>query len=787
MNKKSYSQILDRVARDGLTANTDLAPRIMARIQKGKTATMQPRMKVFATLFLILLVLVAGLISVPAVRAAIQRWIGYVPGIGLVSEGQIRVLEEPVSATRDGITLKVEQVLVDSTQTTIVYSVDGLTTDMLDSNPKLNSAGCYKDALLRLPQGELSPTDQTGTGWMTGYQQRMSYPVIPPGVNDVTLVVPCIRSALPGKAPDNWELSLRLMPAPPDMTAFPVIEISTPAEVIAAPTQTNSLTNLPAKTLSTDGISLSLDRAVQMDDGYLIYATLHWENTDFSWVDMFEQKALHLLDANGQEIAFNLDPEAITKSNFSNQRGQQPFAIKTAPILVPGPITLVIDAVAASVAVPGDVNFTFDPGPDPEPGQVWEINKDLDVGYGHLLHVSRATYPLPPMENLPQQAGFSFEMQSRTGITNAMLFDKSNPLAGAGGGGSGDFADTFTSGFSYREGMPKGPITVRVESLSVKLMGHWEAAWTPPALQTIPTSQSTACINRESWLKALQAHPSLPADLSGTLAISDLRSPDFQYEVSVAKLDGSDLKPIGLGFAPSLSPDGMRVVYVGPSIDGPADGLYVTDLESGNTSLLPGTKTGDLNPLWSPDGKKIAFTRGPSSGLIGAPGSYSVMMINTDGSNLRSLTDANAVNYAVTWMPDGNHLVTNKPSQDGVDFYSMDVQTGESSFLFEGSYNGSVAVSPDGKRLAVEEMLPLDKYGLFVSNLDGSNRIQLADGDPYIVTIPAWSPDGNWLIASVHDPSMSSQPNPTLALIEVNTCQIIPLSNLKGYVFSWLP
>jgi len=787
MNKRTYSQILDHVVRDHMAANTDLAPRILARIQKGKSTTMQLRMKVSATVFLILLVLVVGLISVPAVRAAIQHWIGYVPGIGLVSEGQVRVLAEPVSITRDGITFKVEQVLIDSTQTTVVYSIDGLITDMLDSNPKVNSPGCYKDVLLRFPQSELSPTDQTGTSWVTGYQQRMSYPVIPPGVNNVTLVMPCVRSALPGKAPENWELSFRLMAAPPDMTAFPVIEISTPMATTAIPTQTDATTKLSTDKLSTDGISLSLDRAVQMDDGYLIYATLHWENTGFSSVDMFDMNTLHLLDTNGQEIAYILDPEAIIKSNFTYQRGQQPFAIKTAPIMVPGPVTLVIDAIAAMVAVPADVNFTFDPGADPKPGQVWEINKDIDVGYGHSLRVLRATYPLPPMENLPQQAGFSFEMQSKTGITNAMLFDKSNPLAGSGGGGSGSYSDIFTSGFSYRGAMPEGPITVHVESISVKLMGHWEAAWTPPALQTIPTSQSPACINRESWLKALQAHPTLPADLSGTLAISDLRSPDFQYEVSVARLDGSDLKTIGLGFAPSLSPDGKRVVYIGPSIKGPADGLYVTDLASGDTSRLPGTTTGDLNPLWSPDGSKIAITRGPSSGLIGAPGSYRVMVMNADASNLQQLTDDNEVNYAVTWMPDGDHLVTNTPSRDGVDFYNMDVQTGESIFMFEGSYNGSVAVSPDGKRLAVEEMLPLDKYGLFVSDLDGSNRIQLADGDPYIATIPAWSPDGNWLIVSVHDPSMSSQPNPTLALIEVNTCQIIPLSNLRGYVFSWLP
>jgi Tol biopolymer transport system component len=83
--------------------------------------------------------------------------------------------------------------------------------------------------------------------------------------------------------------------------------------------------------------------------------------------------------------------------------------------------------------------------------------------------------------------------------------------------------------------------------------------------------------------------------------------------------------------------------------------------------------------------------------------------------------------------------------------------------------------------------LPLDKHGVFVSNLDGSNRKLLADGDPYIVTVPAWSPDGKWIIASVHDPDTNKHPNPMLALIQVDTCQIIPLPNLGGYVTSWLP
>jgi hypothetical protein len=284
--------------------------------------------------------------------------------------------------------------------------------------------------------------------------------------------------------------------------------------------------------LTTDGISLTLDRAVQMDDGYLIYSTLHWENTGFNSVDIFDMIYFHLLDANGQEIAYNLDYDAV--NNLERKPRQTTFAFRTGTVQVSGPMTLVIDSVAATVAVPTQTSFTFDPGPDPQPGQVWEINQDLDVGYGHSLHVLRATYPKPPMEGLPQQAGFSFEMESETGISNATLFDLGNPVAGGGGAGAGSFSTVFGSGFSYAGAMPEGPITVNVESITVNLAGPWQATWTPPEPQpqTTPSAQTSACLTRESWQQALQAHASLPSGLTGTLSLSRLLPPEFQYQAA---------------------------------------------------------------------------------------------------------------------------------------------------------------------------------------------------------------------------------------------------------------
>ena len=40
------------------------------------------------------------------------------------------------------------------------------------------------------------------------------YPAIPADVNEAVLVIPCLANTLPGKAPENWELPLRFVPAP---------------------------------------------------------------------------------------------------------------------------------------------------------------------------------------------------------------------------------------------------------------------------------------------------------------------------------------------------------------------------------------------------------------------------------------------------------------------------------------------------------------------------------------------------------------------------------------------
>ena len=73
-------------------------------------------------------------------------------------------------------------------------------------------------------------------GWASGYQHRFNYPPLPAAVNDAKLVISCLFHTRPGAAPEDWEIPLHFVPAPPDVTAFPVIEIPTPTAPAAAAT-----------------------------------------------------------------------------------------------------------------------------------------------------------------------------------------------------------------------------------------------------------------------------------------------------------------------------------------------------------------------------------------------------------------------------------------------------------------------------------------------------------------------------------------------------------------------
>jgi Tol biopolymer transport system component len=199
---------------------------------------------------------------------------------------------------------------------------------------------------------------------------------------------------------------------------------------------------------------------------------------------------------------------------------------------------------------------------------------------------------------------------------------------------------------------------------------------------------------------------------------------------------------------PSWSPDGRRLVI---DFDGR---LLIVD-SSGKTPTRPirGLQ-GASGPIWSPDGKLIAFQRGDDA----------VWVVRPDGSRARFVT--RGVTTGFGWAADGSGLICNVvESPDGDRAAVLFPLAGGaprrlgpagSGLVSSGgratSRFGDVSFSPDARSVVV----PADSEGrLFTSRPDGSERRYLTDSRSD--DGPAWSPDGSRIaFARASDPASNA-------------------------------
>jgi Tol biopolymer transport system component len=200
-------------------------------------------------------------------------------------------------------------------------------------------------------------------------------------------------------------------------------------------------------------------------------------------------------------------------------------------------------------------------------------------------------------------------------------------------------------------------------------------------------------------------------------------------------LDGKELGAVGEAasfFTVALSPDDRRVVatVLGSRNVRPEVRLY--DLERGVGSRFTFGDQGANFPIWSPDGKEIAY---------GDPGSGVRIKPADGGSEGRLVVNMTTNVWALGWSPDGKRMLLRIQDSSGgeVDLYDLPLE-GDAKprklFATDPSNLVNAAISPDGKWL------------LYVSNETGRQEI-------YVVPYPglgekrqvstAGGVDGVWL------------------------------------------
>jgi tol-pal system beta propeller repeat protein TolB len=146
----------------------------------------------------------------------------------------------------------------------------------------------------------------------------------------------------------------------------------------------------------------------------------------------------------------------------------------------------------------------------------------------------------------------------------------------------------------------------------------------------------------------------------------------------------------------------------------------------------------DTEPAWSPDGKRIAFASLRD-------GNKEIYVMNTDGSNLRRLTNDPASDSSPRWSADGRILFTsNRAGQ--ADVYVMDAAGGNVSRLTTVLAK-EAAWAPDGRKVTFVSRSPEMIGGQFwlqiwAMDADGSN-VRMVTRSPHSTFEPTWSPDGS--------------------------------------------
>ncbi|MFN8387697.1 MAG: hypothetical protein U0X92_14950 [Anaerolineales bacterium] len=412
-----------------------------------------------AAIVLVALVLVS---TSPTVVNALKRLFGYVPNVGIIDQStQVFVLAEPVTMTRDGFIVTVDQAVLNGEKTAVVYSYI-LPPDYVFPE---NSISTTREPYLTLPDGtrlDVVIARHVGSSDCPECYIRylMEFPPLPAGVNEITLEIPDLIAIADNTAPQDWKFQLKFKPADPSEIA-PVIE-----QIVTSIPATASAGE-PTQLANSYGITNSLDKFVAVPDGYILYGNTSWTDPSIPPYGVSTELAF-IKDANGVDVPFDYEDPGM---NSEPGELRYYWAYKIGSNFKP-PLTFSFVLLATVPADGG--SFTFEPGPNPQIGQRWNIAQDVTVN-NETIHVLFA-----------EQGGiepgiFLFTMQSDSNIVGASVIDLDHPPLGGGGGGGGipTIGVPFMSSFGYQMPMPQGPLTLTFTNVQLLLPGDWSLTWSP--------------------------------------------------------------------------------------------------------------------------------------------------------------------------------------------------------------------------------------------------------------------------------------------------------------------
>ncbi len=298
---------------------------------------------------------------------------------------------------------------------------------------------------------------------------------------------------------------------------------------------------------------------------------------------------------------------------------------------------------------------------------------------------------------------------------------------------------------------------------------------------------------------SMQHTPAAPLPTKAKIVFATTLSGGVNAQIYLMNADGTGLtrltKDSGWDLEPAWSPDGKKIVFSSCSAFANCSTtrfgvvqrqIYVMNADGSAQTRLTGG--GDnVSPAWSPDGRKIAFSRVEfASNQLSSH--QEIYLMNPDGTSQSKLTtqslDGTTDDTSPTWSPDSKRLAFGRVGLAEAagkvrgQIYVMNADgRGVTLLTSDEGLNQAPSWSPDGEQIAFSSGA-IGRTQIYVMNEDGTGRRQVTKDRG---ASPAWAPGGK--ISFVNGADFQ------LYLINVDGSGEIPLTNngAENLSAAWWP